>query len=1192
MHAVRLLLIGFLSAGMAAAEEAPPPVLPSLAALTAEVSTDPGERVDFGDQVRPILSDKCFACHGPDASARKADLRLDLEETAYLALKSGGHGIVPGKPGESQILERAVSPDPDDRMPPASTNKHLTENDVRVLARWIQQGAAWEGHWSFQRVERPAVPAVAQADRVSNPIDAYLLARLESEGLPPAPLADERTLIRRATLELTGLPPSPEAVEAYVADTAPDKYERLLDSLFQSPRYGEHMARYWMDAARYADTNGYHIDNERYMWRWRDWVIDSFQRNQPFDDFTVEQIAGDLLENATLEQRIASGFNRNHMINFEGGIIPEEYRVAYVMDRVNTTGTVWLGLTVSCAQCHSHKYDPISHEDYYKFYAYFNSIAEQGNDGLKGNSVPMIPAPRAEDTERIAAIEAQVLAARAKVEAPDAALDEAQAQWEREAHAVLRDRWQVARVDKQASAGGAGLDLLPDGSLLASGTNPDDEVYTVELESKLERVTAIRLEALTHESLSNQGAARSPNGNFVLTDFAVEVAGPDSDTWQPVKLVDAKADVSQENFPAFLAIDGDPATGWASGGHETPGARVIDFIPEYPINRSGGMRLRVTAKHESQFKQHHMGRFRLRLSEDNAFVKSRLDGWYLNGPFAAESGELAYDTAFPPEAGVNLTETYPDGRAKWNKLMRFEDGQVQPLDGGVAANYLYREIESPTARSYVVDVDCNDAFKLWVNGTLVHELKDGGFIKEGEYTRVTLPLQTGVNQVLLKAVNRGNRHEFYFAAVEEQANPLPKEVETALALRPSKRSDAQKVALLHYYRERHMPDWPTHKAELDKLAAELKTAQEAVPTTMVMGEMEQPRETFVLARGQYDAPTDKVEPGLPAVFPPLPEGAPNNRLGLAQWLVSRDNPLTARVTVNRIWQQVFGTGLVKTSEDFGTQGEQPTHPELLDWLAVEFMESGWNMQHLLKLMMTSTAYRQDSRIRPDALERDPENRLLARGPRFRMDAEMVRDNALAIAGLLVDKVGGPSVKPYQPPGIWEESAYGENFTAQRYEQDKGDALYRRTMYTFWKRQVPPPGLLLFDAPNREMCAVKRPRTNTPLQALALMNDPQYVEAARFLAERLISEGGESASDRIARGFLLSVGRHPKPEEVAVLVRIYEQQRARFAAAPESALALLKVGDKPASAALPPEELAAWTTVASAILNLDETVTKL
>lgn len=1192
MRAGCWLIVGLLCVGAAQAEEVSPTLFPALADLVAEVATAPGERVDFGDQIRPILSDKCFACHGPDASARKAGLRLDLQETAFAALKSGGHGILPGKPGESAVLARIVTSDPDDRMPPASTNKQLTLDDAKLIARWIQQGADWEGHWSFERVERPEVPQVAHAERVANPIDAFLLARLEKDGLTTAPLASDRTLIRRVTLDLTGLPPTPEEVEAYVADTAPDKYERLIDRLFNTPRYAEHMARYWMDAARYADTNGYHIDNERYMWRWRDWVIDSFQRNQSFDEFTVEQIAGDLLENATLEQRIASGFNRNHMINFEGGIIPEEYRVAYVMDRVNTTGTVWLGLTISCAQCHSHKYDPISHDDYYKFYAYFNSIAEQGNDGLKGNSVPMISAPRPEDQARIAVLEEHLASAQAVLEAPDAALDEGQAAWEGEAHAVLRDRWRYGRVGAYTSAGGASLNLMPDGSILASGPNPADEVYTVELESKEERITAIRLEALTDESLTNGSAARSTNGNFVLTSFEVEAAAVGSDAWQPVKLVDAKADISQDTFPARLAIDGDPKTGWASAGHEKPGGRVIDFIPEYPISRPGGVRLRVTAKHESEFKQHHMGRFRLRLSAEESFVPARLDGWHLNGPFVAQEGQVAYDTVYPPEQGVDLTELYPDGRAKWSKLMRFEDGQPQPLDGSVAANYLYREIESPTARDFVADIACNDAFKIWVNGALVKEVRDGGTIKPGEYTRVSLPLQAGTNKVLVKAVNLGNKHEFYFARLEEQSNPMPMDVETALAMRPSKRSDAQKLALLHYYRSRHVPEWQTRKAEMDKVAAELQAAKDAVPTTMVMGELETPRETFVLARGQYDAPTTKVEPGLPEVFPPLPEGAPNNRLGLAKWLVSRDNPLTARVTVNRFWQQLFGTGLVKSSEDFGMQGEHPTHPELLDWLAAEFMESGWNVQHLLKLMMTTTAYRQDSRVQPELVERDPENRLLARGPRFRMDAEMVRDNALAIAGLLVEKVGGPSVKPYQPAGIWEESSYGENFTAQRYEQDKGDSLYRRTMYTFWKRQVPPPGLLLFDAPNREMCAVKRPRTNTPLQALALMNDPQYVEAARFLAERLISEGGASISDRIARGFLLSVGRHPKPEEVAVLERIYTRQRERFVNSPEDAKALLAVGDKPASAGLPPEELAAWTTVASAILNLDETITKL
>ncbi len=494
-----------------------------------------------------------------------------------------------------------------------------------------------------------------------------------------------------------------------------------------------------------------------------------------------------------------------------------------------------------------------------------------------------------------------------------------------------------------------------------------------------------------------------------------------------------------------------------------------------------------------------------------------------------------------------------------------------------------------------MDLGSNDAIKVWVNGAVVHDNNVERGLEPGKYDRVALPLKEGRNEVLVKVVNYGSRHEFYYAGVDEEDTlSLPFDIELALAERASRRTEAQRVALLYYYRERNVPEWQGRRAEFDRLTAELKTAQDAVPTVMVMGEMAQPRETFVLTRGEYDKPAEKVEPGLPAALPPMPEGLPNNRLGLAKWLVSRDNPLTARVTVNRIWQQFFGTGLVKTAEDFGIQGEHPTHPELLDWLAVEFIESGWNVKELVRLITTSATYRQDSRFNPTLLERDPANRLLARGPRYRMDAEMIRDNALAISGLLVEQIGGASVRPYQPPNIWEEVAYGGNFTAQRYEQDKGDAIYRRSMYTFWKRQAPPPGMMLFDASNREVCTVRRARTNTPLQALALMNGPTYVEAARFLAERMLLEPGDGASfeERVAHAFQLSVARHPSDAEVDVLRRLYEKQRARFEGQPEEAKSLLSVGDKPASESLSPVEMGAWTAVASIILNLDEVITKL
>lgn len=1189
MRVLRMLGALSLLGGAAAAEEGALAPMPPMEAVLSQAAAD-AEPVDFVRQIRPILSDHCFACHGPDEATRKAGLRLDVEAEARAALSGGGHAIVPGDAASSVVLQRIVTNDAGDRMPPSSFNKPLTEAQAALIARWIQQGAGWKGHWAFERVERPALPEVKNPAWTRNAIDHFILARLEEEGLAPSPEAEGRVLARRAALDLTGLPPDPAEARALQAD--PAGFEAFADRLMQTPQHAEHMARYWLDAARYADTNGYHIDNERFMWRWRDWVIEAFQSNKPFDAFTVEQLAGDLLENATMEQRLASGFNRNHMINFEGGIIDEEYRVQYVNDRVHTTSTVWLGLTMSCAQCHSHKYDPISHEEYYRFYAYFNTIEEKGIDGVEGNSNPLMKAPRAEDAERIAVLSEQLAAVKSQLEAPDPALDEAQAAWERDAHRAFRDRWQPARVASQSSEGGATLELLPDGSTLVRGINPDQDTYVVELETEQPRVTAIRLEALAHDSLPNKAAGRATNGNFVLTEVSVEAAPVGTENWQPVPLAAARADFAQDTFPVEQAIDGDPATGWAVAGFERPEDRVAYFTARNPVTGAKGVRLRVRLAHTSQFGGHGIGRFRLRLSGDSAFTPAAAGEWHLNGPFAAEDGAAAYATAYPPEQGVNLADRYDDGRAKWNRLEGFADGVVHALQGEVAANYLYRSIKAPTARTLQVDLGSNDAIKVWVNGIVVHENEVQRGLEPGKYDRVALPLRAGDNDLLVKVVNYGARHEFYYAgAGEEDSAAAPFDIENALALRPARRSEAQRLALLHYFRERHVPKWQGLRAEHNRLAAELKAAEDAVPTVMVMGEMKEPRETFMLTRGEYDKPAQAVTPGLPAALPPLPAGAPNNRLGLAQWLVHRDNPLTARVTVNRLWQQFFGTGLVKTSEDFGIQGEAPSHPELLDWLAVEFMESGWDLRHIARLIVTSSTYRQDSRVSPALLEHDPANRLLARGPRYRMDAEMIRDNALAISGLLVHKVGGRGVNPYQPPNIWEEVAYGGGFTAQVYQQGRGEDLYRRSMYTFWKRQAPPPAMMVFDAPNREVCAVRRPRTNTPLQALALMNGPTYIEAARFLAQRMLTEPGAEAAfeQRIAHAFQLALARDPSPDELEVLRRLHETQRARFESQPDAALALLKVGEKAADAQLPPGELAAWTALASLILNLDETI---
>jgi hypothetical protein len=781
-------------------------VLSSLCLCVSVVRPLPA--VDFNRDIRPLLSENCFACHGPDEKQRKAKLRLDVRDVAL------GHGaIVPGKAAESELLARVTADEPGRRMPPTKTGKRLTPAQIELLRQWIDQGAPWSSHWAFVPPQRPALPAVKSPSWGHNSIDFFIADRLEREGLRPSPEADRTTLIRRLTLDLTGLPPTPAEVDAFLADASPDAYEKLVDRLLASPRYGERMALEWLDAARYADTHGYHLDSGRDMWLWREWVIEAFNRNLPFDRFTVEQLAGDLLPGATDAQRIASGFNRNHMINFEGGAVPAEYHAAYIVDRINTTGTVWLGLTVGCAQCHDHKYDPITQKEFYQFYAFFHNVPEKGLDGSTGNAEPFLRLPTPQQRQR------------------------------QESLAVA-----IKRLERAL-------------------TGPQPEVVSPEIKQR--------------------------------------------------------------------------------------------------------------------------------------------------------------------------------------------------------------------------------------------------------------------------------------------------------------------------------------RGELEKLRQERAALDKQVPTTMVMQEMPQPRETFLLVRGQYDQKGEKVTAGVPALLPPLPEGAPANRLGLARWLVDPAQPLTARVTVNRYWQMYFGTGLVKTAEDFGSQGEWPSHPELLDWLATEFVRTGWDVKGMQRLLVTSATYRQAAVVTAEHLAKDPENRLLARMPRLRLPAEFIRDQALAVSGLLNGEIGGRSVSPYQPAGLWEELASrqdGKKWTAQTYVQSTGKDLYRRTMYTFWKRTSPPPTLATFDAPDRETCTVRRPRTNTPLQALVLMNDPTYVEASRKLAERMMTEAA-SADERITLAFRVATARRPTPSEVAVLRNVYEEQLAVYRRNGAAALKLLRVGEAGRNEQLDVAELAAWTTIASVILNLDEAVTR-
>ncbi len=1077
----------------------------------------PGEPLSFNRDVRPILSDNCFACHGPDEAVRQAGLRLDREESALGVLPSGRRALVPGSLDESQLFQRVAAADALDRMPPPHAGSTLTGREIGILGRFILQGAEFEDHWAYRPPRRPDPPAAANRGWARGDLDLFVLARLEREGLAPAPEADRRTLARRLSLDLTGLPPSPAEVEAFVADDRPDAWERLVDRLLASERYGEHMARSWLDAARYADTNGYHIDNERFMWRWRDWVIDAFNRNQPFDEFTVDQLAGDLLPDPTPRQLLATGFNRNHMINFEGGAIPEEYRVQYVFDRTDTTATVWMGLTAGCAKCHDHKFDPISQREYYRLAAFFNTVDEVGLDGSEGNAEPRVLAPDGGQRAELDELTAELGPLDAMLDGADPDAEAAQAAWQREWDGRLAERWRPLEVVSLESLGGAGMVVLHDGSIEVSGENPPTDVYAIEARTGLERIGALRLETFRGTAEPGAGIGRGSDGSFVLTEIEVSalvaagpsgganvrrgatgaVAGADGgeSAFLPLDLSGAYADYATPSMAVELAIDGDPETGWGAGYAARPTARTAVFLVGSPRGR-------------------------------DAF-------------------------------GVDGSEADTDSR-------------------GAAAN-------GEPAPSVVPEAGA---------------LRSGGL-----RLRIVLRQESSYRQKTLRRfrLTVSDAPETAFPAVEPDALPAPwpalaaasRKFEYLVGLPEDQRTEEQATAVRHRFRRHHWPPWRPHEERYAELSERLRRMETAVPTTMIMREMDDPRPTFVLRRGEYDQQTDEVEAGVPAVLPPIPEDLPKNRLGLARWLVSGDHPLTARVTANRLWQRFFGRGLVATSGDFGAQGEWPSHPELLDWLASELVRRDWDLKALQKTIVLSATYRQSSRASPELIERDPENRLLARASRFRLDAEVIRDGALAASGLLVEKLGGPSVKPYQPPGLWREIGYESRgrFSAGIFEQDHGEALYRRSLYTFWKRTVPPPNMLVFDAPNRETCVVERSRSNTPLQALVLMNDPQFVEAARVLAEDVLARRGGGDAETVEALHRRIVSRPPTDIERDALLDLVADLRRSYSENPAAAADLLKVGERPADETMPRVEVAAWTVAASALFNLDEAVTR-
>jgi hypothetical protein len=1148
--------------------------------------------VHFSRQIRPILAANCFTCHGPDEANRKAKMRLDTKEGAFSVI-DGKTIIKPGDSANSEMYKHISSTDPDEHMPPPKSGKKLTPEQIGLIKSWIDEGAPWESHWAFQKPVRPPLPKVQNTSWPKNEIDYFILKKLEDKHLSPSPRADKATLARRATLDLTGLPPSVDELDAFLADDTSGSYDKLVNRLMSSSRYGEQMGRYWLDAARYADSHGYHIDAPRMVWKYREWVINALNKNEPFDQFTIEQIAGDMLPHPTLQQKVATGFNRCNMTTGEGGAIEAEYRVKYAVDRVETVGTVWLGLTIGCAQCHSHKFDPIAQKEFYEFSAFFNSIAEPALDGNAPAPPPFIKVPSDKQAAAVEAFHKKIDSLKERLNGPNESLDCEQAAWEKDWTSKLRTGFSVLKPIEMKSRGGATFVTKDDGSVLVNGKDPDTDTYEVILRVPPGQLGAIRLEAIRDDSLPKKSAARSSNGNFVLTEFQAE-ASPiaDPSRREPVQFIAAQADYEQDGFPISNAIDGEEDTGWAVEGHNKHENRSAIFLAAQPFGYAGGTELRVKLGFNSHFPKHSIGRFRLSVAPATDGLRyltpDHYSAWQLAGAFPAASGREAFTTEFGPEKRLDLTQSFLDGKVQWRANPDLKDGAPNALPGGEnSATYLYRAIRVAHPHQAVFSFGSDDGIKAWLNGKLIldHDVQRGA---APDQEKVTVDLAGGENQLLLKIVNYSAGAGFYFKPSTGAADSLTPPIARILAFSNGEFSDSQKEELKQFYRQNFSPGWKDLSAQLARQEADLKSLEAKIPVTMISKELDKPRDTFLLVRGQYDKHGEQVYPNTPAVLPPLPATDHTNRLTLAKWLVSTNNPLTARVTVNRFWQHYFGTGLVKTTGDFGTQGEAPSHPELLDWLAVEFMESGWDMKHIQKLIVSSAAYQQSSRLTPELLEADPENRLLSRGPRFRMDAEMIRDSALKMAGLLVEKFGGPSVKPYQPAGLWTEVSYGFK---EDYKADTGEGLYRRSMYTYWKRQSPPPGMIAFDAPSREVCTVRRQRTNTPLQALELMNDPQYIEASRGFARRMMLEAGSDPADRISFAYRYATARKPSETEIHVLRDIYDRQLKDFQTKPAAALKYLGIGDSPLDPNLDPCQWAAWTSVASVILNLDATVTK-
>jgi hypothetical protein len=1049
----------------------------SLFSACLQLAGEGKQTVSFNRDIRPILSSKCFHCHGPSEKSRKAKLRLDVQESA-LSERDGIRAIVPRNLDESELWHRILSDDPEEMMPPPESKKPMTKEEISLFKSWIAEGAQWEDHWSFTAIKQPTLPKVSNPDWCRNPIDRFVLRTLDQRGLKPSPEADRRTLARRLFLDLTGLPPSPSDIKGFVDDKSPDALERLVDRLLASDGYAERMTLVWMDAARYGDTSVFHDDGPRTMWPWRDWVLSAYKKNMPFDQFTIEQLAGDLLPESTVEQKIASGFNRNHATTDEGGVIAEEFRVEYVVDRVKTTANVWMGLTMECAQCHSHKYDPISQEEYFSFYAFYNNNADPGMQTRRGNQAPVVNVESSDQKKK-----------KGELEKKNEEISKKQDARRKEAQKAF-DEW---AEEQFLTAGEKKAPLAPSG--LVSHLPLDN--FEKNLTRDIARNTT---DCQLHGKAKPIGNAKFNGGLKIEGNGFVEVKGFKDPEWNKPFSYGCwvKTSNGNQNGAVFAKMDeGNAYRGfdlWLQGGK--PGAHIINKWQDNAVKVVG--KKKIAAKKWQHLFITYDGSGRA------AGTRVFLNGEKLDQTVEADGLTATIATAKPLRLGRRFSTSITNG------------------------------LEIDDVRFYDRELTTVEVQSLFGSDTIT---------------------------------------------------PL-------LAISAGERTPAQTKTLFDHYLNSLDKPYQALGKEKDKVSGELASLGKSKITSMIMADnpANKMRKTYLLMRGQYSSPDKSKEftPDTPTFLPPMKEELPKTRLGLAKWIVDSQHPLTARVAANRHWQTIFGRGLTNTPSDFGSQGNWPTHPNLINWLAADFRKNGWDVKRAIKQMVTSATYRQSSVTRQEHLEKDPVNLYHARAPRFRMMGEFVRDNALAISGLLKRDFGGSGVKPYQPPGLWVEVSLSGG---RKFIRDKGEKLYRRSMYTYWKRSAPQPALMAFDTPTREVCVLQRQRTNTPMQALVTLNDDQFVEAARHFAQRILSSGKKTFPEKLNFAFEWATGRPADQLRIDVLKEFYDEQSKIFKDDPKRADELLSVGESPRDEKLDPYDHAAWTLLASIILNLDETLNR-